>query len=182
MIIENTEKLKAIVNDICNWNAQRYDQKFCAELTDKLLAEEASELYSAMQSKDEVEQVDALADIFYIAIGALWKHKNSQDEILTTLDIYLNTRDICADLNVLQGLLMPLTRAAQAAGASLARLIDKYDERFALNVISAVCKSNNTKKVEKVEANVKANLDKGKNYVPPTNDIKMYLNNFNKEN
>lgn len=38
--------------------------------------------------------------------------------------------------------------------------------------IAIICKSNETKKVEKVDSSIKANKDKGSTYIPPTEDLK----------
>ena len=102
------------VTRICYWNSERYEQEFDKALTTMILAEELGELASA---KEEVDQLDALIDLVYIAIGGMWK-------------LGLKPHQICL-------------------------------------AIGAVCTSNESKAVERVAANIKANINKGENYVPP---------------
>lgn len=55
---------------ITEWNAKRYEQEHSSDLTIRILAEELGELARA---KEEVDQLDALVDLVYISIGAMWK-------------------------------------------------------------------------------------------------------------
>lgn len=180
VVIKDTDKLKAIIKDICHWNAERHDRESNEELTNKLLTEEANEYSEAVYPVDEVEQADALGDIFYVAIGGLWKKGEDPEQIYTYVDTEGLALHEDADIPVIFSLVSLHAKLRNAAIASLHYLIKKYDEKTALNIIAAICKSNNTKKVEKVAAHIKANLDKGENYIPPTRDIKMYIENFNK--
>lgn len=52
------------------WNSQRYEQKSNSDLTLALLAEEVEELGMA---DNEVEALDAIGDVVFVAVGALWK-------------------------------------------------------------------------------------------------------------
>jgi len=114
-----------LIKDICNWNKDRYEQEFDSFLTYNLLYEEVDELYNACMASDNIEQIDALVDIIYVAIGALWKMGFSSEQIYTAIAI--------------------------------------------------ICKSNNTKSITKTESHIKANLDKGDTYIPPTEDLVKLL-------
>jgi len=63
-------KDKAIVRRIVNWNHARYDQILNIALTNELLKEEVHEFNIATTP---VDTLDALVDIVYVAIGAMWK-------------------------------------------------------------------------------------------------------------
>ena len=107
-------KDKIVVRRIVNWNFARYEQEFNHALTNSLLTEEVSEL---LQAKEEVDILDALVDIAYVAIGAMWK-----------------------------------------MGLSPGGIHD---------ALLAVCDSNDSKTTVKTASYIKANIDKGKDFVPP---------------
>jgi len=71
---------------IADWNDARYKRVFDKVLTHSLLAEEVLELQEAQH---EVDVLDALADITYVAIGAM--HKLG----LSELDIYKAIHAVC---------------------------------------------------------------------------------------
>jgi predicted HAD superfamily Cof-like phosphohydrolase len=79
--------MKQIINRVVSWNAQRYEQEFDRLLTKNLLKEEILEFEEASQ---EVDQLDALVDTIYVAIGAMWKlglnETQIQDAIFAVCD------------------------------------------------------------------------------------------------
>lgn len=108
---------------ITYWNSQRYKQVFDHKLTFRLLDEEVDELYRA---STDIDKLDALVDIVYVAIGAMWKLGLSPEQITQAIHV--------------------------------------------------VCDSNDSKEVERVEAFVKANMNKGPNFVPPEPRLQEILN------
>lgn len=107
---------------IVKWNSLRYDQVFDHNLATKIMAEEFVEFIKA---NEEVDILDALVDMIYIAIGAMWK----------------------------MGL----------------------DEWQIAAAIEAVCDSNDSKEVNRVAPNVKANIVKGANYFRPEERLQEIL-------
>lgn len=99
---------------IVEWNEARYKQINCKSLTLELLVEEVREFGSA---EAEVDELDALIDIIYVATGGMWK-----------------------------------------MGLNLSQIIQ---------AIHVVCDSNDSKACKKTESFVKANIDKGKNFIRP---------------
>ncbi len=118
-----------IIENICNWNAARYDQQFNHNLAFRLLDEELNEFVKASKSNNKVEQVDALVDIIYVAIGALWK-----------MGFY------------------------------------PYQIERAINII---CNSNDSKAIKKTPAHLKANINKGDNYIAPTEALTLLVKELN---
>ena len=78
--------IKTIIESICDWNAARYDQVLSTNLTVDLLSEEDRETALAVANNDPVEICDGLADIFYVAVGGMWKHGLNHEEITEALD------------------------------------------------------------------------------------------------
>ena len=70
---------KAVIKRIIDWNKARYIQKYDQALTEALLTEEVGELLDAIT---EVDMLDALVDIYYVSVGALWKLGTHPDFIL----------------------------------------------------------------------------------------------------
>lgn len=168
---------KTIIESICDWNAARYDQVLSTNLTVDLLSEEDRETALAVANNDLVEICDGLADIFYVAVGGMWKHGLNHEEITEVLD-WASQR------------LLPPVRASivwysiEPAPAVLALIALRAFERlaaglnsddYALDVIRAVCVSNDTKPAKKTDSSVKANIDKGAKYIAPTEAIKKII-------
>lgn len=102
------------VKRIVSWNSARYEQEYDHTLTCDLMHEEFQELCA---STADVDKLDALVDITYVAIGAMWKLGLSDEQIR--------------------------------------------------QAIHAVCDSNDSKSVTKTASHVKANIDKGKDFIRP---------------
>ena len=118
-----------LINRICNWNAARYEQKFDHNLAFRLLDEELNEFLEASKQNNKVEQVDALVDIIYVAIGALWKLGFNSCQIATAITI--------------------------------------------------VCNSNDSKAIKKTPIHLKANIDKGEDYISPTKALTLLVKELN---
>lgn len=188
--LNNMLKQKNIIKSICSWNAARYEQVSNSKLTFDLLNEELLETGDAIATENLVETVDGLADMFYVAIGALWKAGLSARQIVKLLDSIeyelvrqdqelpliadsLRSYEIEPDTDYL-GLI------ALRALEWLESLV--FSSESALAIIRAICDSNDTKIVKKTASNVKANIDKGKSYIPPTEAIIAILDAVAKEN
>lgn len=168
---------KTVVQSICEWNAARYDQVPSPNLTVDLLNEELKEAMDAEHSNDLVEVCDGYGDVFYVAVGSMWKHGLEHDEIIALIDALedLPLPPIQAGIvwysieqqPAVLGLIA--LRALEQLGAGLG------SADYALDIIRAICTSNDTKPAQRTDSNVKANLDKGAKYVPPTESIKKII-------
>lgn len=78
------------ITRICNWNSARYDQQYAHALTIALLQEELDELAGAT---DAVDKLDALIDLTYVAIGAMWKLGLSPTQIAQAINIVCDSND-----------------------------------------------------------------------------------------
>ena len=78
------------IRRICNWNWHRYNQEYNHKLTFDLLQEEVIELCDA---KEDVDRLDALVDIVYIAVGAMWKLGLSHDDIERAILVVCDSND-----------------------------------------------------------------------------------------
>ena len=85
--------MRILINKICNWNAARHKQEHDPILTTSLLIEEIEEFADASLQEDKVEQIDALVDIIYVAIGALWKLGLQPQQIFKAIDIVCISND-----------------------------------------------------------------------------------------
>jgi len=63
-------EINNIYDRVVKWNAQRYDRVYDHDLSIKLLKEELGEYLDA---ETEVDQLDAMCDTIYVALGVVWK-------------------------------------------------------------------------------------------------------------
>ena len=175
------------IKRVCDWNAARYPQEVSPALQRALLLEEIDETIDAIRAYDGsvaslVEVLDGCGDITFVAIGGLWKHGLTPEKIYplvnhgwfaslpvirwakrrTKLITYLKERrDAYASLpyDIVFNLLT-LHVVAQAMPISTAYAADE--------VLGIICTSNETKTVKRTASDVKANIDKGQGFVPPT--------------
>ena len=70
--------MKNFITSVCNWNSLRYDQIENKPLNIALLTEEFLEF---INKNDTIDLIDALVDMMYINIGAIYKMGYSADEI-----------------------------------------------------------------------------------------------------
>lgn len=82
--------MKNIIKKITTWNSKRYNQEYSKKLTESLLTEEIQEF---LNSKNETDQLDALCDIIYVAIGAMWKIGLNKEQIEKALLIVCAAND-----------------------------------------------------------------------------------------
>lgn len=175
---------KSILESICTWNAVRYNQEHNEKLTIDLLYEELNETLEAMQALNQIETCDGFGDVFFVAIGALWKMGISDKEMGEYIDSVDSSLPLVPPTPVAVQWVSydcntyTLAVVALAAVADLTDLLDSSDAAF--DVIRAICESNNSKVVKKTEAGVKANIDKGENYFAPTRQIAKILLDVNK--
>lgn len=171
-----------IIESICNWNAARYTQEMSVPLTVALLTEEMDETVEAADTHDLVAICDGYADIFYVAIGGLWKHGLSYQTITARIDELGGKTGalpmIYESIDNYEASELPeeLMLIALKAIEGLEKITKSSEAAF--SIVRAVCNSNDTKVVKKTASDVKANISKGEAYVSPNKAIKSILNSL----
>lgn len=192
----NLITMRGLIQEVIYWNQQRYAQEFDAILTDNLLIEEIEELYAA--EGDPIEIMDAVGDILFVSIGVLWKLGLTEEQIQLLIDPIGHLPYF--DLTQARHQQMSMEYAALdlvghipgsypavnlvASGSFLiacGALRGIGMQQHIYKVLTAICVSNASKEVpsEKVDASVKANMNKGKMYTPPTRDLTLLWEQYN---
>ena len=168
-----------LVKRIHIWNAKRYDQIYDHNLTVSLLQEEFTEL---LDSENLVESIDALVDIFFVANGALWKLNESpyKEYIVTSMSI-VNLKNLILSYETRyskESQINSLLSISSACLNGLFRVLETEDN--VEKAISIVCDSNDSKSIpeSKVDPSIKANIDKGSNYVSPHKELQKLVNSM----
>lgn len=182
--------MQDVFTRVCKWNAARYDQDYNHELALNLLREEYQEW---LEATTPVDKLDAVCDITYIAMGAIWKTGNGlsfdmmqhaylameavldvevSDPIFLTAmyldDATVNAQDDCTWLYHILAV-----AGAQALSSGLS--MDEYTA--AMNV---VCDSNDSKTIKKTASNAKANVDKGVYFIAPEARLQLIIDGADK--
>tara|TARA_R110000796_G_scaffold9074_2_gene31186 strand:+ start:9067 stop:9579 length:513 start_codon:yes stop_codon:yes gene_type:complete len=151
--------LEMIFKRVGDWNAQRYSRKYNQQLTSKLLNEEHQEYFDAIT---RVDKLDALCDVCYVAMGGLWKL--GINDVFSNNDTYLFG-------NILRGIKNSeiMLKVIIATAIELAETDLGITQETFVKAMTIVCDANDTKTAPQslVDSNVKANINKGKGFVPP---------------
>lgn len=166
----------------------RYDRVYNSELLVSLLTEEIDEYYD---SDSPVEVLDALCDIAYVAFGGLWKTQVSVEEIKH----YFNKSAEMISNIVQSGPYPPIGYArvfvdslsstdnvppsfscVSVIQTCMLQMLEMLGTpELALEALSAVCKSNDSKTIKKIESSEKGYGPKGDYYIPPTVELTKIL-------
>jgi hypothetical protein len=185
--LESLQKIPNIIESICNWNAKRYEQEYSTKLTLDLLDEEIEEALFAADKGDDIEACDGFGDTFYVAIGGLWKMGYTAEKIGEMLDAtedFFSTAPPPTTATMHWFKRYPnnpniLSLVAYAAFEDLKHYVGGHDQA-ALDIIRAICLSNDTKPVVKTATDVKANTDKGAKFIAPTEAIETIISHVQK--
>lgn len=172
--------MNTVYERVAAWNALRYKQEYNAALAASLLEEEFEEWAEATA---EVDKLDALCDIVYVAQGIIWKcsvpAKARERLFGQSLDI-INTYELLNYPDIAYhaaGLIAVIKHAPSAAVDTLASVIStlaiaqmmsmglSFDQ--VIEALTIVCDANDSKSVFKTASDVKANKDKGSDFVAP---------------
>lgn len=178
--------MQDVYNRVAKWNSLRYKQEYNAELTHDLLSEEYEEWLVA---PDKANDVKELADIIYVALGGLWKQDKSDELAQANAAIFLETMLNQCELmpGFLIGSLLDQNAVIPAddqvklmhlvLGAALAQMqCMGLSKANCIEVLNAVCDSNDSKSVKKTASDVKANSnDKGNFYRAAEPKIRLIL-------
>lgn len=187
------------IEQCIKWNAKRYKRIYHDDLTNLLLLEEAAELAEA---NNLLDILDACGDITFVAVGALWKLGFSKQELE---NLFIKTQLSGKPIWEVTGILLAATE--DLLGSKTLRLsvnkallqdkvgnilgfilgvltqLDKLNlQHEFINILKAICDSNDTKEVKGItDPSVKANIVKGEQYKPPTDDLIKICEANNKE-
>lgn len=161
---------------IIDWNAARYEREYNHDLTISLLDEEVSE--GVHPDNEAVDELDSFVDVYFVATGALWKRGNSEAEIVRLLKQAINAPEVSYSMAKFwltnghpdKGLALYMAASMLYAHTQL----KLNGEQFA-RALKAVCDSNDTKPAAKTASDIKANVDKGASFVPPTAALQAIL-------
>ncbi len=185
------------IESVCKWNSVRYEQIEDKNLNVTLLTEEFLEF---INNSETVDNIDALVDTMYINIGCLYKMGLSAEEISKLVEeksaCYANTPDT-SSLSEVQKISSYLYKyiKAKTNEDKIDTLVELflntyYCMFFLLNIpnddttskvvnefMMAICTANDTKTPpsEKVDPSIKANVNKGENFVAPEAAIKRII-------
>ena len=164
-----------LVERVGNWNAARYERRYDHNLAIKLIEEEFNEWLDA---KTPVEELDALCDIVYVAIGALWKlnAKWGQEQLAESFAKEEHVFHIAMHLAMMKHAnTTPAVFTDIMACAYTQMYFMGLSGEQAMEAMFAVCDSNDSKAVQKTLFDVKANKIKGPDYFPPTKALEAIL-------
>lgn len=186
------------VQRVMNWNAARYEQVFNYDLALALLKEETEELFGSDLHQDIM---DAVGDITFVSIGIMWKLGFNSDTVSKALvhlqkleyhEVGAYTIDthlaLVAQLQNLDEVQLEQVFSilhyvvTTLAFVCIPALNDLGLKNHFFELLNIICDSNDTKSLpsEKVDASIKANTSKGKNFVPPTRDLITLYNKVKK--
>lgn len=174
------------------WNARRYDRVLNVALLKGLLLEEIREL---LEATEEVDKLDALADIAFVSYGGVWKAGATDDTIRELQSNAETATDAMLELSSEAGLafspvsaMLSLVYAMDEASATKTclALVDMCGLLAAVELklssaqfeaaMLVVCDSNDSKVIKKTDPSVKANIDKGQFFVAPEPRLQEILN------
>lgn len=183
---------KHYVDRVCDWNAARYEQVLDVNLAQALLQEETEEFMEAVTAKDAIETLDAIGDIAFVSIGVLWKAGVARMTIKKLM--YNLQHNLGKYRSAGMNAIVKVNKMDATAGNMLSQLfstmedmqgalefITNYERRDLFpELVGIICDSNETKAVPNqiVDASVKANINKGENFVPPTKALEEFKNKY----
>lgn len=180
-----------VCNRVAGWNALRYPREYNQDLTMDLLAEEFAE---TVEAKEQVDVLDGLCDMIYVAAGALWKCNIPTNDFM---------HDEQEAVTFVQALVGPHVQPVFLIAAVLTAC--NYDNEFPvalamhavillaraqmtvmglppaahIEALNIVCDANDTKAVAPTDPSVKANIDKGADFVSPEPRLQKLLEKYN---
>lgn len=170
------------------WNERRYERVWNKPLALQLLWEEWHEW---LEAREDVDLLDAMMDVQFVALGAIWKLNMTRHEMetaqeaalpvalgvlnvpglqpgfaiasfITDIDVLVN--DVVTNLFVIQFL-------CEAQCKFMGMSAEQVDKAFEI-----VCDANDSKTIAKTDPSVKANVNKGEFFVGPEARLQGVLN------
>ena len=177
-----------VIQRVNAWNEARYKREHNLALTVSLLREEQREW---LEAKAPVDKLDALCDLVYVAMGALWKLDvadedldSMQDDAITIVSnqvdcnelypamynsTYIDVLEFDNDYPMAMSLHLIITSSfTEMSGLGL-------DQDQCLEAMLIVCDANDSKTITKTAADTKANVDKGPYFKAPEARLEALL-------
>lgn len=184
-----SKDISELFTRVADWNSKRYAREYNHHLGMSLLTEEMEEYIDA---ETEVDQLDALGDIVYVAMGILWKLNIPAQDLNTTAEEASNTVIALFEANAIDpiylasGVLLQMTLDNEfptSFGAQLLVILCLtqmtgfgLSHEEVLDAMYIICDSNDSKSIKKVASDVKANDgDKGAFFVDPAPRLQALL-------
>lgn len=172
--------LETLLDRAAAWNQKRYEQEYNQALALQLLMEEFTEWADA---DNEVEQLDGLCDIAFVAAGVVWKAGLSKETINSYMNSAIAHVELLSRFTSVPGqfILAELSDITNSSNKPLTESMTRIfmlcltqglamgltDQQF-FDACAVVCDSNDSKSIKKTAAHLKANnKDKGAYFVPP---------------
>ena len=188
--------LKPVFAHAARWNNARYPRAYNALLSYELIIEELQEFYEAQSF---VDHIDACCDLVFVALGMTWKLDLSEQEMndsiagaLKLVAEFSQTNEaepMVQLLNTMEKLhgpiedsLLALDIAQLVIVVSVQQMYSMgFDHKEAYKALIAVCESNNTKAIVKIEPGAKYSPEgKGACYAPPTERLQKIIDGVTK--
>lgn len=179
-----------VFHKVIAWNKARYEQVYSNELTVQLLTEEFDEWLVA---DTNVLSLDALCDISFVAMGALWKLQETEGEsTVRTKRSLAYTDDVIEQGEIPPGIAIAASIAMLkhnfaflSPGQALHHIISLalaemmglgLDYEKCISALLIVCASNDTKLIAQVASTDKGfENGKGEFYKTPTTGLMRLL-------
>lgn len=180
--------MEPIMKRVEAWNAARYEREFNLDLAIALLTEEHKEWLDA---ETPVDELDALCDKIYVALGVIWKlnisnAENNYSADLAHHDVYklmetntlmpaylvssvINSVGRDSEYSVLYGMHMIIKLCLTQMTAM------GLEPKHIFAALLTVCESNDSKQITKTASDIKANQVKGISYIPPEPKLQSIL-------
>lgn len=172
------------------WNEARYDRVLVRELQLELWREEFFD--ELLLAKTEVDKLDALCDLSFLAAGCLWKMDLSNEHLNLGSAHALSLVGQLLDLDEMHPEMLIATSWATAVAdedyplditahfilvaCRVAMLDMGLDDDQCDEALAIVCRSNDTKQVQRVASDTKANINKGLSFIAPEPELQALLN------
>jgi len=181
--------MNRVLQRVGAWNAARYEQEHSLPLTVSLLREEQTEW---LEAKTPVDKLDALCDLVYVSIGALWKlnvHTTDMDSAQGQATKVVQTQINCggeifpamynsAYIDMLEydhnyPMAMSLQLIITSSLTEMAGMGLRPEQ--CVEAMLIVCDANDSKTATKTAKGTKANIDKGAGFIAPEPRLQALL-------
>jgi hypothetical protein len=180
--------MNEVFKRVSDWNEKRYAREYHKDLAVSLLREEHTEWLEATTS---VDKLDALCDLVYVAMGVLWKLDVTNEVITESMEqahIVVTNQINCNELwpayyistyidvlNYDENYPAEMTAALVITSALVEMTGLGLTHKECKEAMLIVCDSNDSKTIEKVSSEVKANINKGAYFVAPEPKLNALL-------
>lgn len=172
--------MNEVFERVSTWNEKRYAREYHKDLAVSLLREEHTEW---LEATTPVDKLDALCDLVYVAMGVMWKLDVPDEVIIEAMHqahVVVANQIECNELwpayyistyidvlNYDEDYPAYITAALVITSALIEMTGLGLTRKECKEAMLIVCDSNDSKTIEKVSSEVKANINKGEYFVAP---------------